>query len=110
MNKQRKEKTVQLKSFSSRPIQKLNTRYGNPISTERFGSTSTNMFASKNSSNLFQNSQEVPTFRITKQNDPRVKSLSIDKIGAIDKKHKYNVALRKTNQRLLKNVDFNLLK
>lgn len=38
-----------------------------------------------------------------------IRSLDIDKLGATDKKWKINVALRKTNQRLLKNADFPLL-
>jgi hypothetical protein len=42
--------------------------------------------------------------------DPLTKSLDLSKVGAVDTKCKINAALRKTNQRLLKNVDFPMLK
>jgi hypothetical protein len=45
-----------------------------------------------------------------KMQNPITKSINLETLGAVNKKHKINVALRKQNQKLLKNVDFPLLK
>jgi hypothetical protein len=67
-----------------------------------------NTYSNKESNQNFPTINESPTYRILSEN-PLTRSLDVDKLGAIDKKFKLNVALRKSNQRLLKNVDFQLL-
>jgi hypothetical protein len=66
-----------------------------------------------NSSNGFNQShpiiKESPSYRNINEN-PLVGSLDVNRLGATDKKFKLNVALRNSNQRLLKNVDFELVK
>mmetsp|Transcript_3411 Transcript_3411/g.3161 ORF Transcript_3411/g.3161 Transcript_3411/m.3161 type:complete len:87 (+) Transcript_3411:288-548(+) len=64
----------------------------------------------KDKFSVYQSSQEIPTFKILPEDDPRTKSLNLEKLGSIDKKRKFNDALRKSNQRLLRNIDLPLVK
>lgn len=101
------DRNFPLQNFVTKTEPKMNTRYN---STDTFSRYDGNSSARDSSKFLtLKKSQEIPRFRVLPKDDPRTKSLDLAKLGAIDKKRKFNDALRKTNQRLLKNVDFPLL-
>lgn len=85
MQKHQKGRTFQLKSFSNKPEKKMNTRYNSNGATTRFSSINSNGFSTQTSLNVFRSSQEIPTFRVLAKDDPRTKSLNVDKLGCIDK-------------------------
>lgn len=95
------QKAIQMRSYSNKPVNNFNTRYSMNEGSIKSFNENLNTYSTKDSNQNFPTINESPTYRILNEN-PLARSLDVDRLGAIDKKFKLNVALRKSNQRLLK--------
>ena len=103
---QKHHKSKELRFHSLSNVSNSNHRY------ESITKTSYNPTNTLRSSydNLIGVSPRDSLFSKIQRFDPIAQSVDLSKVGAVGAKCKINTALRKTNQRLLKNVDFPMLK